>query len=171
MAPSSPFRRLSLAILPVVLLLLPVLRAHAQEAPVPHTQVISANPFGLLLELFNAEYERTVLGSSTAGVGGSFASPGDESYVNADVFYRLYPSGRPLDGFALGVKAGVTSFSNEGSFAGVGFDVNYSWLLGQGENLYVGVGFGLKRLYGVGDADIGINYIPTFRIVNVGLAF
>lgn len=159
------------SVLLLLLCALPVLAAHAQDDPVPHDQVVSANPFGLLLELFNAEYERNVLGTSTAGIGGSFASPGDDSYVNADVFYRLYPSGRPFDGFSLGVKAGVTSFSNEGSFAGVGFDVNYSWLLGASENLYVGLGFGLKRLYGVGDADIGLNYIPTFRIINVGLAF
>jgi hypothetical protein len=152
--------------------------AQAQE-PQPYKNVISANPFGLLLELFNAEYERVVSESSTVGIGGSTFSIDDddisgvdERYVNADVFFRYYPSGRPLDGWAFGAKVGVTSVTDAGTYAGFGFDVNRSWLLGKRDNFYVGVGFGLKRLVGVDDAeDVDLAFIPTFRIINVGFAF
>ncbi|HEY0304702.1 MAG TPA: DUF3575 domain-containing protein [Longimicrobiales bacterium] len=153
--------------------------AHAQEAPAPYKNVISANPFGLLLTWFNAEYERVVGESSTIGVGGSTFEDGDDDvvdedtrYVNADVFYRFYPSGRPLDGWAFGVKAGITDVTDAGTYAGFGFDVNRSWLLGKRDNFYVGIGFGLKRLIGVQDEDaVDLEFIPTIRIVNVGIAF
>ena len=81
--------------------------------------VISANPFGLLVDLFNAEYERVISRTSTIGFGGStmerenwiydhdpaiigtdeYGYPiyddtsGYETfqYVNFDVFWRFYP--------------------------------------------------------------------------------
>lgn len=153
-----------------------VATAGAQDAP-PHKSVVSANPFGLLLEFFNAEYERVVGESSTVGLGGSTFSadgdefdPGDARYVNADVFYRFYPSARPLDGWMFGVKAGVTSVSDVGTYAGFGFDVNRSWLLGKRDNFYVGIGFGLKRLLGASDS-VEFKFVPTLRLVNVGIAF
>jgi hypothetical protein len=143
---------------------------HGQDAG--HQQVISANPFGLLLEFFNAEYERIVSESATAGVGGSTFSADDDRYVNADVFWRFYPGGEPLDGWAFGAKAGITSVADQGTYFGFGFDTNWSWLLGRNDNFYVGIGFGLKRLVGVSDEDdFELRYIPTFRVVNIGLAF
>jgi hypothetical protein len=149
-------------------------RAHAQQpqqSPIPHRQVISANPFGLLLELFNAEYERIVSESSTAGFGGSTFSTDDDRYVNADVFWRFCPSGVPLDGWAFGAKLGITSVTDQGTYLGYGFDVNRSWLLGMNNNFYVGVGFGLKRLVGASGQDFDLRFIPTFRLVNIGIAF
>jgi hypothetical protein len=144
------------------------LPASAQQAG--HQQVISANPFGLLLEWFNAEYERIVSESATAGVGGSYFSSDEDEYVNGDVFFRFYPQGDPLDGWAFGAKIGVTNVPDSGTYFGYGFDVNRSWLLGRNNNFYVGVGFGLKRLLGAGD-DVDLKFIPTFRIVNIGIAF
>ena len=163
--------------------------AHAQEAPQQLKNVISANPFGLLLELFNAEYERVVGESSTVGIGGSYFDY-DESdvddptieddevtYSNVDVFYRFYPSGRPLDGWAFGAKVGLTMVDDEtvdsegGTFFGYGFDVNRSWLIGKKNNFYVGLGFGLKKLVGASDEEFDLEYIPTIRIINIGFAF
>lgn len=144
--------------------------ASAQEAAPQHQQVISANPFGLLLEFFNAEYERVVSPSSTAGFGGSYFNEGEDDYLNADIFWRFYPSENPLDGWAFGVKAGITDVTDEGTFFGYGFDVNRSWLLGRNDNFYAGVGFGLKRLIGETE-NVGLEFIPTIRIVNVGIAF
>lgn len=144
----------------------------AQEVIQPrYQQVISANPFGLLLEFFNAEYERVVTESSTAGLGGSYFSTSDENYLNADLFWRFYPQGNPLEGWAFGIKGGITNVPDEGTFFGAGFDTNRSWLLGKNNNFYVGLGFGLKRLFGTGDAGFDLKFIPTFRLVNVGFAF
>ena len=149
--------------------------AHAQGAtPPPYQQVVSANPFGLLLDLFNAEYERIVTESSTAGIGGSaYFGDGDDldTYVNADVFWRFYPGGEPLNGWAFGVKAGITSVGDEGTFFGAGFDLNRSWVLGRNDNFYVGIGIGLKRIYVSSNASFDLRYVPTFRIVNVGYVF
>ena len=167
-------------------------------------QVFSVNPFGLLLEFFNAEYERVISETSTIGFGGStlrvdnetWSEPpitgydeyGDpiydyqeydglgpdvehERYINADVFWRYYPSGTPLNGWAFGVKAGITTVFDHATYFGYGFDLNRSWVLGPDDNFYVGVGFGLKRLYGAADEDYELKFIPTIRIVNVGIAF
>lgn len=140
------------------------------EAPA-YKQVISANPFGLLLDFFNAEYERIIAGSATAGVGGSAYFGSSDEYVNADVFWRFYPQGNPLNGWMFGVKAGLTSIGDEGTFFGAGFDVNRSWVMGRNNNFYVGVGFGLKRMFVSKDATFDLEYIPTFRIINVGYVF
>jgi len=156
------------------------LAAQEVAGPPQHKNVISANPFGLLLEFFNVEYERVVGESSTIGfVGLTFTADienfedvdDEETYFNGDVFYRFYPSGDPLNGWMFGAKVGVTSVTDEGSYFGFGFDVNRSWLLGKRDNFYVGVGFGLKRLVGVSDAQGVEVIIPTLRIVNVGIAF
>jgi len=159
----------------LLLLLLAAAPAAAQE---PARNAISANPFGLLLELFNAEYERVITESATLGVGGSFGqwdndfSGEEETYANGDAFFRFYPQGNPLEGWAFGVKLGVTNVPDQGTFFGYGFDLNHSWLMGRNDNFYVGVGFGLKRLVGVEEDDAwDTEYVPTLRIVNVGFAF
>lgn len=141
----------------------------AQAPGAPPTQVVSANPFGLLLEWFNAEYEHTAGESYTVGVGGStFKSDGDR-YVNLDAFWRFYPQEEPeaFRGWAFGVKAGLTAIDSR-TYFGAGIDVNRSWVLGKQDNFYVGAGFGLKRLWG---HDAGLKFIPTIRLVNIGVAF
>ena len=147
-----------------------------------YENVISANPFGILLEFFNAEYERAMTASSTWGLGGSYGEGEDENelgvttestWVNGDLFFRYYPSGRHFEGWNFGVKAGLTHQETDiesGTNFGIGFDANRSWLLGASNNFYVGLGFGLKRLFGDIPED-GIEVVPTLRIVNVGFAF
>jgi len=163
-------------------------------------QVFSANPFGLILQLFNAEYERIISKTSTIGFGGSTLAIDNEvyqeppvigtdefgypiydwnnepdaiietdRYVNLDVFWRFYPSGNPLVGWAFGAKLGITRVDDQ-THLGYGFDLNRSWLLGPEENFYIGLGFGLKRLIG-DSADDFIPVIPTIRIANVGFIF
>jgi len=135
--------------------------------------VVSANPFGLLADFFNAEVERAIKPTTTVGIGGStFGSDGDR-YLNADLFARYYPSGRAFDGWNLGVKAGITTISSDGiseneTAFGYGFDINRSWLLGPTDQLSISVGFGLKRIVA---GDSYLEYVPTFRIVNVGWRF
>lgn len=152
----------------LLLLSVHVAGAAAQESP---RNVISANPFGLLVELTNAEFEHAVSPAATAGVGGSWYNRDGSDYVNADAFYRYYPQGRALQGWAFGGKVGLTKVTDSGTYFGYGFDANHSWLLGRNNSFYVGIGFGLKRLVGVDEADDLPALIPTFRIVNVGYAF
>jgi hypothetical protein len=161
---------LAASVVAAALLMAPT-RADAQAPEVPrYDNVVSANPFGILLELFNAEYERVVSESATAGFGGSYFAD-DDRYFNADVFWRFYLQERPLDGWAFGAKTGLTNVPDHGTYFGVGFDLNRSWLMGSNDNFYIGAGFGLKRLLGVGDEDFSLRIIPTIRIVNVGIAF
>lgn len=144
--------------------------------------VVSANPFGLLIGWFNVEYERVISESATAGVGGSIAELDDWKYNNADLFARYYPQGDPFNGWAFGAKIGLTAVDDGNTYFGYGFDANRSWLLGKNNNFYVGIGFGLKRLVGVEDQEDGVmqpgdeatfqsEYIPTFRLVNIGFRF
>ena len=183
----------SLAILILGLSGLP-LTAQQREDFQPRN-VISANPFGLLLEFFNAEYERVISPTTTIGFGGSTMERDhwtddppiigtDESdypryethqYVNFDVFWRFYPGSNrtrtytaPV-GWAFGAKMGITAVDG-GTYFGYGFDLNRSFVLGPDDNFYVGLGFGLKRLVGAPD-ELGLSLIPTIRIANVGFIF
>jgi hypothetical protein len=155
-------------------------QARGQEgtrAPVPHDQVISANPLLLLFEWFNAEYERKISNTSTAGIGGGWISldGGDDDYVNVHGFYRYYPQGAALSGFYFGGKLGVhrveTSGADEdGTALGFGIDVGYNWLLGVNRAFYVSIGIGANRLFGL-DLEDASATLPTLRLVNIGFAF
>ncbi len=144
-------------------------------------QQISANPVGLLIDVFNIDYERRTTDSVSIGVGGSTATfevkeydsfynetSRRERYLNGDVYVRFYPRGTALNGLAFGVKVGLTQVPDQGSYFGYGFDVNKSSILG--EHFYFGYGLGLKRLVGVDKNDADLEYIPTFRL-NVGVGF
>lgn len=143
--------------------------AAAQNFNSAPTQVVSANPFGIMLEIFNAEYEHTAGESFTVGVGGSIYTSDNDHYRSLDGFWRFYPEPSPgaFQGWAFGLKAGITSL-NAKTYMGAGFDVDRSWRLGKNENFYVSVGLGLKRLFG---NDAGLKFIPTIRLVNIGYAF
>jgi len=164
----------------LILGLLPVsARAQVSEAggknPIPHNQVISGNPFLLLGEWFNVEYERKLAPEATVGVAGSSVSfdEGETNYKSLNGFVRYYPSGA-LTGFHLGGRLGVhrgTTDDDEGHVYGLGVDIGYSWLLGSRRKFYVGLGIGATRFFG-GDLDTdGRVILPSIRLVNVGFAF
>jgi hypothetical protein len=164
-------RRSVLGCLLVGLLSVSALPAWGQDAQ--RGTVVSANPFGLLFDLFNAEVERAVSETATAGVGGSTFSRSGNRYLNADLFARYYVSGSAFEGWNLGVKIGLTSISGDGvsgseTAFGYGFDINRSWLVGATEQLYISTGVGLKRIIA---GDRFVEYVPTLRIVNVGWRF
>ncbi len=161
----TSIRRLALIVFAVTPLA--AVPASAQQSPAVHQQVVSANPFGVLFSLFNAEIERRVSPSATGGVGGSMFVSESDDYVNVDAFYRYYPSGRPFDGWAFGVKAGATTVDSD-TFFGYGVDINWSRLMGRDDKFYMGWGFGVKRLVGAVEYT---RFIPTIRIVNIGVAF
>ena len=168
----------SLAILIFVSSGLPL--AAQQREDFQPRNVISANPFGLMLGLFNAEYERVISRTSTIGFGGSTIEVEEccgetQRYVNLDVFWRFYPGSnrtrtyRAPVGWAFGMKAGITGVEGE-TYFGYGFDLNRSWVLGPNDNFYVGLGFGLKRLVGA-PQDVDLTFVPTIRIANIGFIF
>ena len=158
-------------------LLMSAAPSYAQEgtrAPIPHNQVVSANPFGLMFEWFNADYERKINESTTWGVSASFFSLGDDTdYANAQFAYRYYPQGAALSGFYLGGKGGLhrAGVDDESErFFGIGFELGYNWLLGAKRNISIGLGGGATRLFG-GELEGASVAIPTVRLVNVGIAF
>ena len=172
-------RQASLIVLLALLMALAPARGSAQDAaqsPVANN-VISANPFMLLLTWFNAEYERKVSDVSTIGLRISTLSLGDEldddtGYYSGRLFWRYYPTSA-FKGFFFGVGAGATSLDGNGDNAtvmGAGFDLGYSWLLGKKQNFYISLGAGADRLFG-GDLGDASAFIPTVRIINVGFAF
>ena len=149
---------------------------YAQEgtkSPVTHHQTISANPFGLMVEWFNAEYERKLTNTATLGVSGSTTAWGDVDLTNGNVFVRYYPQGAALTGFFLGGRTGVARASlADANATGVvgGFELGYSWLFGARRHVGLSIGAGVDRLF-FGD-ELGIDLIrPNIRLVNLGIAF
>ena len=165
-----PFIKVTYLLIAFTLIMVTSSQAQSSTAET-NKQVLSANPFGLLADLFNVEYENVIGESSTAGIGGSTYFGESNNYLNADVFWRFYPQGDPLNGFSFGLKVGLTRVGDEGIFLGAGFDANWSWVMGKKKNFYYGVGFGLKRIYVSNKASIDLNYVPTFRIINIGRVF
>jgi hypothetical protein len=142
---------------------------------VPHNQVISANPFLLLWEWANVEYERKVSTASTVGVAGSWVSVGEdnETYQSLNGFYRYYPQEVALKGFYLGGRLGyyrVSDDQDEGNAFGLGFDIGYTWIMGSKQKFYIGMGIGATRLFG-GNLDDGSVTVPSLRLINLGVAF
>jgi hypothetical protein len=143
--------------------------------PVVHQQFISANPFGLMFEWVNAEYERKATESVTWGVGASFFARNHDSvdYASGGSFVRYYPAGAALTGFYLGGRGGIYRVSDAHAsdvFYGVGFELGYNWLLGSKRNVGISVGLGATRLFGGALAGASLT-IPTVRLFNVGVAF
>jgi hypothetical protein len=161
----------------VGLCLVPV-AAHGQvegtKTPVPHAQIVSANPFMLMFEWFNVEYERKLSPTATAGASVSFLSldGGDADYLNGTALVRYYPQRAALSGFYLGGRLGVhhvDGVGSSGNFFGAGFEIGYGWMLGANRNFSISTGAGATRLFGGALDDVSLT-IPTLRL-NVGWGF
>lgn len=143
------------------------------KTPVSHNQTISANPFGLMLQWFNAEYERKLTNTMTIGASGSTFGLGDADLQRFNALFRYYPQGAALTGVFLGARGGVARVSDDGENAhafATGVEIGYSWLLGSKRNVGLSIGAGVDRLFG-GDLDDFDLVWPTVRLVNVGIAF
>ena len=152
--------------------------AQALGQGVARSNVISANPFLLIAEWFNGEWEHKVSTGGTLGIRGSTIKldedVGDVRYLNARAFYRYYPRAA-FEGFYVGLDGGITSLdetdtNDTHTVFGAGFELGYNWLLGARKKLYLSLGAGADRLFGSGLEDFTV-VIPTVRIVNIGVAF
>jgi hypothetical protein len=152
-------------------------QAPGQESEGGYTgpkQVISTNPFGMVFEWFNLEYERRLSDTFSFGFAGSYVplDSGDDHYISGNALARYYPQGRALSGFYFGGRTGIYDVNDGGGtevFFGAGFEIGYTWLLGPNRNFQLSLGAGASRLFG-GTLDDSAA-IPTVRLLNVGLAF
>ena len=169
-------------LIPAAVTLLPILAAPAiaQEPVVrdsaDHRQVLSANPFGLiLLPWYNGEYERKVTDRVTLGLSGSRLPWGDGGgFYSVNAAFRYYPNGTTFKGFYLGPRIGLFWVSQDqevvgidedlGPHFGLGFELGYAWLLGSERHLSLSIGGGATRV-------LNGEPIPVVRLVNVGWAF
>jgi hypothetical protein len=143
------------------------------KTPVTHNQTISANPFGLMLKWFNAEYERKLTNTMTIGASGSNFGLGDADLQRVNALFRYYPQGAALTGVFLGARGGVARVSDDHESAqafATGVEIGYSWLFGSKRNVGLSIGAGVDRLFG-GDLDNFDMVWPNVRLVNVGIAF
>jgi hypothetical protein len=172
-------------------------QTNAAKAEVPHAQVLSTNPFGLMLKWVNGEYERKIGPATTAGISGSYFV--GEATSNVAAFARWYSAGAALDGFYLGARVGAfrittadyvydtpppsgpqstrgdvlypTIRERTKTLPGAGLEIGYNRLLGAERNISIGVGFGLSRLFGE-QASYDLPEVwPNIRLVNIGIAF
>jgi len=161
--------------------------AQPAAAPAPETphQVLSFNPFGLIVKWPNVEFERKIGAATTLGFSASHFSDADTS--NAAVLLRWYPNQTPLEGFYLGARAGAYRFrttvyeyqpparstyrERDEVLPGAGVEVGYNWLLGPRRNVAIGLGFGLTQIIGGGDTYSVPAVMPNARLFNVGIAF
>jgi hypothetical protein len=160
--------------------------AQATQVPVDHQQAITASPFLGLAGWVEVDYEHKLGPATTVGVVGSGNDFDFERYRSARALLRFYPQGAALSGFYVGTQAGIYRFDDRSvwsrqagatqnefdgwdSALGFGFDSGYNWLLGTDRRVSVGLGFGLTRLFG---RDAGRSeFMPTARLINVGVAF
>ena len=165
------------------LLPVPEAAARGDEAPPSrHRNVVAASPLFAMLGFYTAEYERALPPRASIALGGSSSAIGPFSYRSADAKVRFYPGERVLEGFSVGVSAGMIGVSSStvprgsGGFStsgvAVGTEVGYSWLMGRRGNLAVGVGGGFKRIVRLAGHDVsGLHLtLPTMR-ASFGIAF
>jgi hypothetical protein len=172
----------------------------ATTAPVPYNQVISMNPFLLIVSWVNGEYERRVSPSITVGASASRFDFSDAGFAATNVVTRWYPQGAALDGFYFGARLGAFRFKSYhydySSYTpgqasspnpitavrptlreqttvvpGAGLEIGYNWLFGRKDNISVGIGAGLTRTIGGGSRDEHPDVLPTLRLANIGVAF
>jgi hypothetical protein len=154
-------------------------QAAATPATVQYNQVLSTNPFGVVVKWANVEFERKIGPATTLGVSASHFPDLDLS--SATVLFRWYPQRTALDGFYLGAHTGAYRFKTfaydfrsyreqTSVLPGMGVELGYDWLLAPKHNVSVGTGFGLTRIAGGGDSYTVPSVLPGFRL-NVGIAF
>lgn len=139
--------------------------------------LVSVNPVALVaLGVFSADFEQVLTEGTSGGASLFYARPDNRKYIphfSANTVFRYYPSGRTFDGYAVGVMAGFTAMDDVGATRnalGIGFNLEYHWLLGEDERLVVSGGVGGQRLMYFSDRGGAGLAIPMARL-SLGWAF
>jgi len=168
--------RIILAICALALSGLNPIDAGAQDRarePVSHENLISGSPFALIAGAFNAEYEKKVNSSLTAGIAAGWVDYDHKDHTGVAGFLRFYPQKTALTGFYLGAHSGLyqKKYKHGGddetaTGLGIGLDLGYGWLLGPSRAFFVGLGTGVTRIV-TGESGT----FPVGSILNIGIAF
>jgi hypothetical protein len=168
---------------------------HAQAAPVRDADqavtgssadavrrnLLLVNPFGVVFNVFNGEYERVTSKNTSIGLSGTYYAPRDYTYFTTEIKARYYPSEHAPDGFSVALSGGVTHVTSDGTMCWdvctetttnrptLGFELDYNWVLGPARHFTVGAGIGAKRFLG-SNTDNSIDGLPTARLA-LGVAF
>lgn len=159
----------------IILALSPVPGVGQEEPvePVPHEQIISGSTLILLAGWFNAEYEKNLSETMTAGVASGWLDMKGNDYTNLSGFVRFYPQLASFRGFYIGGRGGFYRV-NDGDEArtalGLGVDVGFAWILGPARSFYVGMGIGADELI-AGNRGGAPATVPIVRLLNIGIAF
>ncbi len=168
------------------LLMLPM-AAHGQSAQssrtgLARTNLISANPIGLLFQWYNGEIEHAVTSTvSVAASGSSYDFANDTKYTSLDAIARFYPGARAVKGFSVGASVGYIHLKdqytyaydcigcsrNNGSTGTVGVRADYVWILGRDQRFSAAMGIGAKRLL---SDEFGTEGLPIGRL-SIGYAW
>ena len=165
-------------------LLIHPVSAHAQvqstRVLIPTRTYIGFNPLGVPANIFTVELENAVSSGITLGGVASYIDVDHRRYTTTELKARYYPSEAVLRGFAVGISAGLTRYSQIVDTARqalsaptAGILVDYNWLLGRNERFLVGTGVGAKRVLASASerrrADVDYAIITTRLIL--GFAF
>lgn len=128
---------------------------------ITRTNLISANPIGLLFEWYNGEFEHAVNATTSLAVAGTSFDLDDARYNSIDGIVRYYPAARALRGFSVGASVGYVGVDNqcdpdfcsdEDFSAGtIGVRGDYVWIIGRDQHFSVQTGIGAKRILGHSD--------------------
>jgi hypothetical protein len=137
--------------------------------PIPYRALVALNPLGIPFEIFSIEAEGVVLPGVSLGGSASHTAfsndegdgEGDPRFSSGDIKVRYYPGEVALNGFAIGLGLGVTSYSELRNVGTPTVPVlerqtltaptlsvlaDYNFLLGARQRFVVGTGIGAKRL-------------------------
>lgn len=111
------------------------------------TQVIKANPLGLLFGIANAGYEFTTTDKQTATISGLFFNVADITGVGAGVDYQFYFGEQSIRGWHAGPSVSYFSLTDNtdvsASVFSIGGIAGYQWVFGDhfALDLFGGIGF------------------------------
>jgi hypothetical protein len=150
------------------------------RAGLARTNLVSANPIGLLFEWYNGEFEHAVTPTVSLGIAGSSYDIDNTRYASVDGIARYYPAARALRGFSIGASVGFIDLNDHqnydncigctpdsGTSATIGVRGDYVWIIGKEQRFAVAAGIGAKRLL---NDNLGTEGVPIGRL-SIGYAW